>query len=219
MDRGDRKADCARSRALPAAHYCQPLDRSAGPHVNKKSREQFERRTHHRLLDILEPTRPPSTLPWLDLGWCARRIKSTGRRVTMPKVDVYNTDAEKVDSIALDDAIFGAEVKEHLFHAAVRYHARQAACGTHATKGRAQVSGGGKPVPPEGNRPRSRGNDRALAWRRCCARPAPAEPRSGAQEGQYGRSSLRAQPSHRGKQILTVFDAFALTPRRSRSQP
>ena len=26
-----------------------------GPHVNKKSREQFERRTHHRLLDILNP--------------------------------------------------------------------------------------------------------------------------------------------------------------------
>jgi len=26
------------------------------PHVNKKSREQFERRTHHRLLDILEPS-------------------------------------------------------------------------------------------------------------------------------------------------------------------
>jgi len=27
-----------------------------GPHVDKKSREQFERRTHHRLLDILEPS-------------------------------------------------------------------------------------------------------------------------------------------------------------------
>jgi small subunit ribosomal protein S10 len=26
------------------------------PHVDKKSREQFERRTHKRLLDILEPT-------------------------------------------------------------------------------------------------------------------------------------------------------------------
>jgi len=26
------------------------------PHVNKKSREQFEIRTHKRLLDILEPT-------------------------------------------------------------------------------------------------------------------------------------------------------------------
>jgi small subunit ribosomal protein S10 len=26
-----------------------------GPHVNKKSREQFERRTHHRLIDIVSP--------------------------------------------------------------------------------------------------------------------------------------------------------------------
>ena len=26
------------------------------PHVDKKSREQFERRTHHRLIDIMEPT-------------------------------------------------------------------------------------------------------------------------------------------------------------------
>jgi small subunit ribosomal protein S10 len=25
------------------------------PHVNKKSREQFERRTHHRLIDIVSP--------------------------------------------------------------------------------------------------------------------------------------------------------------------
>jgi small subunit ribosomal protein S10 len=27
-----------------------------GPHVDKKSREQFEIRTHKRMLDILEPT-------------------------------------------------------------------------------------------------------------------------------------------------------------------
>jgi small subunit ribosomal protein S10 len=27
-----------------------------GPHVNKKSREQFEIRTHKRLLDIVDPT-------------------------------------------------------------------------------------------------------------------------------------------------------------------
>ena len=26
------------------------------PHVNKKSREQFEMRTHKRLIDILDPT-------------------------------------------------------------------------------------------------------------------------------------------------------------------
>ena len=34
-----------------------------GPHVDKKSREQFEIRTHKRLLDILEPT--PETLEQL----------------------------------------------------------------------------------------------------------------------------------------------------------
>ena len=27
-----------------------------GPHVDKKSREQFERRTHKRLIDIINPT-------------------------------------------------------------------------------------------------------------------------------------------------------------------
>ena len=27
-----------------------------GPHVDKKSREQFESRTHKRLLDIIQPT-------------------------------------------------------------------------------------------------------------------------------------------------------------------
>ena len=27
-----------------------------GPHIDKKSREQFEARTHKRLLDIMEPT-------------------------------------------------------------------------------------------------------------------------------------------------------------------
>jgi small subunit ribosomal protein S10 len=30
------------------------------PHIDKKSREQFEIRTHKRLIDILEP--PPQTL-------------------------------------------------------------------------------------------------------------------------------------------------------------
>jgi len=27
-----------------------------GPHIDKRSREQFEIRTHHRLIDVLEPT-------------------------------------------------------------------------------------------------------------------------------------------------------------------
>ncbi len=39
-----------------------------GPHVDKKSREQFEIRTHKRLIDILEPTQQTiDSLTKLDL--------------------------------------------------------------------------------------------------------------------------------------------------------
>ena len=39
-----------------------------GPHIDKKSREQFEMRTHKRLLDIMEPTaRTVDALMKLDL--------------------------------------------------------------------------------------------------------------------------------------------------------
>jgi small subunit ribosomal protein S10 len=41
------------------------------PHVNKKSREQFEIRTHKRMLDILEPTQQTvDALMKLDLSPC-----------------------------------------------------------------------------------------------------------------------------------------------------
>lgn len=39
---------------LPTATSKYTVNRS--PHVDKKSREQFERRTHKRLLDIIDPT-------------------------------------------------------------------------------------------------------------------------------------------------------------------
>lgn len=40
-----------------------------GPHIDKKSREQFERRTHHRVLDILEPNQQTiDSLMKLDLS-------------------------------------------------------------------------------------------------------------------------------------------------------
>jgi small subunit ribosomal protein S10 len=44
------------------------------PHVDKKSREQFEMRTHKRLIDILEPT--PDTVDANEVGSAAGR----GRR-------------------------------------------------------------------------------------------------------------------------------------------
>src|SRR4029450_9521573 len=52
-----------------------------GPHVDKKSREQFEIRTHKRLLDILEPTQQTlDALMKLDLSAGVDvEIKSCGR--------------------------------------------------------------------------------------------------------------------------------------------
>ena len=43
-----------------SAHRAQPVLGRQGPHVDKDSREQFEMRTHKRLIDILEPT--PNTV-------------------------------------------------------------------------------------------------------------------------------------------------------------
>ena len=37
----------------------------------------------------------------------------------MAKVAVYNMEGKEVDSIDLDDAIFGVEVNDHLVHMAV----------------------------------------------------------------------------------------------------
>lgn len=62
----------------------------------------------------------------------------------MPNLTVYNTAKEEVSKIELEDGIFAVEVRESLFYAAVRYQLAKRRAGTHATKGRSQVSGGGK---------------------------------------------------------------------------
>jgi large subunit ribosomal protein L4 len=84
----------------------------------------------------------------------------------MPTVDVYSIEREKVGSVELVDSVFGAEVKEHLFHAVVRYQLAKRRSGTHAAKGRAQVSGGGKkPFKQKGTGRARQGSTRAPHWR------------------------------------------------------
>jgi large subunit ribosomal protein L4 len=62
----------------------------------------------------------------------------------MPTVNIYSTEKKKVGSLDLDHAIFGVEVKEHLFHAVVRQQLANRRQGTHSTKTRAEVRGGGR---------------------------------------------------------------------------
>ena len=84
----------------------------------------------------------------------------------MPTVDVYNMNREKVGEIGLDDAVFGAEVREHLFYALVRYQLAKRRQGTHSTKHRAEVSGGGKkPWKQKGTGRARQGSTRSPQWR------------------------------------------------------
>jgi small subunit ribosomal protein S10 len=41
---------------IPLPNHIQRVTVNRSPHVDKKSREQFEIRTHKRLLDIVDPT-------------------------------------------------------------------------------------------------------------------------------------------------------------------
>jgi len=51
------KRTCSRVRGpIPLPTHIERFTVNRSPHVDKKSREQFEIRTHRRLLDIVEPT-------------------------------------------------------------------------------------------------------------------------------------------------------------------
>jgi large subunit ribosomal protein L4 len=84
----------------------------------------------------------------------------------MPTVDVYNQSREKVDELALSDAVFAAPVKEEILFATVRYQLAKKRQGTHKAKGRAQVRGGGrKPWRQKGTGRARQGSIRSPQWR------------------------------------------------------
>jgi large subunit ribosomal protein L4 len=60
------------------------------------------------------------------------------------QVDVVNIEGKKVGQIDLADAVFGAAVKEHLLWEVVKAQQAAKRAGTHATKTREFVRGGGK---------------------------------------------------------------------------
>lgn len=62
----------------------------------------------------------------------------------MPSIAVYNMKKEQVGEVNLSESVFGAEVKEHLIHLALRIQLANRRAGTVAVKNRAAVSGGGK---------------------------------------------------------------------------
>ena len=60
------------------------------------------------------------------------------------QIDIVNIEGKKVGELALADAVFGAKVKDYLLWELVKAQQAAKRAGTHATKTRAHVRGGGK---------------------------------------------------------------------------
>lgn len=81
------------------------------------------------------------------------------------EVDVFNMKGKKVGSAELSPTIFEAPVKVDLMHQAYVRQMSNARLGTHSTKGRSEVSGGGrKPWRQKGTGRARQGSIRAAQW-------------------------------------------------------
>lgn len=83
----------------------------------------------------------------------------------MATLDVVTLDNKKSGSVDLNSTVFEAPVRTDLIHAEVRRQLAQRRSGTHSTKNRATVSGGGaKPWRQKGTGRARQGTTRAPQW-------------------------------------------------------
>jgi len=84
----------------------------------------------------------------------------------MPKVAVYNVKGEQIGEIELNDKVWGIKPNKHVMHQAVVMQLASQRLGTHATKTRAMVRGGGrKPWRQKGTGRARHGTIRSPIWR------------------------------------------------------
>jgi len=83
----------------------------------------------------------------------------------MPTVNVVNIQGAKVGTIELDDAVFDANVNEHLLWETVKWQQARKRRGTHSTLRRDEVSGTTKkPFKQKGTGRARQGSHRAPQW-------------------------------------------------------
>ena len=83
----------------------------------------------------------------------------------MPNVKVVNMAGKEVGEIALNEALFGAEVNAAVLHTAVRAYLMNQRQGTQSTLTRTEVSGGGrKPWRQKGSGRARQGSTRSPQW-------------------------------------------------------
>lgn len=84
----------------------------------------------------------------------------------MASVKMKNQKGEAAGTVELPDAVFGIEPNVGVVHGVVRNQASSLRQGTHSTKGRSDVSGGGrKPYRQKGTGRARQGSIRAAQWK------------------------------------------------------
>ena len=85
----------------------------------------------------------------------------------MSKLELLNNNGEKVKDIKLNDNVFGIEPNDTVLKDALVLYLASVRQGTHSTKTRAEVSGGGrKPWRQKGTGNARQGSIRAVQWRK-----------------------------------------------------
>ena len=83
----------------------------------------------------------------------------------MASVKVYDIEGKEVETLELNDSIFGVEINEHLMHLAVVGQLANSRQGTQSAKTRSEVSGGGrKPWRQKGTGHARQGSTRSPQW-------------------------------------------------------
>ena len=80
----------------------------------------------------------------------------------MATIEIKNLDGKTVGNVELDDSVFGVDVNEHLLWEVVKAQRAKKRAGTHSTKRRDEVRGGGKkPYKQKGTGNARQGSSRA----------------------------------------------------------
>jgi large subunit ribosomal protein L4 len=131
----------------------------------------------------------------------------------MPQLAVVDQYGKPAGTVDLSPDVFGVEIRGPLLHQAVRRELADRRAGTHDTKGRSEVSGGGrKPWRQKGTGRARQGSIRATQWKGG-GKPFGPTPRSYAQAmpRRARRAALRAAAAAKlAAGEISVVERFAL---------
>ena len=138
----------------------------------------------------------------------------------MATLDVVTSTNKKAGTVDLDPSVFEVAVRPHLFHAEVRRQLSQRRAGTHSTKNRALVSGGGaKPYRQKGTGRARQGTTRAPQWAGGGAvfGPVPRKHAHALPKKMRRAALLSALSSRMAEGAITVIEPFSLEEYKTRA--